>query len=93
MLYEIKKNATDKKTQNIWRNRTKWIFLIKKYNIRIDMHTLPYVKWITNKELLYSTGNSAQCYETTRMGKEFEKEYIHGYMNHFALHLKLTQHC
>ena len=62
MLYEIKKNATDKKTQNIWRNRTKWIFLIKKYNIRIDMHTLPYVKWITNKELLYSTGNSAQCY-------------------------------
>ena len=57
------------------------------------MHTLPYVKWITNKELMYRTGNPAQCYETTRMGKEFEKEYIRGYMNHFALHLKLTQDC
>ena len=24
--------------------------------------TLPYLKWITNKDLLYSTGNSAQFY-------------------------------
>ena len=29
---------------------------------RIDMYTLLYLKWITNKALLYSTGNSAQCY-------------------------------
>ena len=28
----------------------------------IDMYTLLYLKWITNKDLLYSTGNSAQCY-------------------------------
>ena len=27
----------------------------------IDMYTLPYLKWITNKDLLYSTGNSTQC--------------------------------
>ena len=26
----------------------------------IDMYTLLYLKWITNKDLLYSTGNSAQ---------------------------------
>ena len=26
----------------------------------IDMNTLLYLKWITNKELLYSTWNSAQ---------------------------------
>ena len=26
----------------------------------IDMYTLLYLKWITNKALLYSTGNSAQ---------------------------------
>ena len=25
-----------------------------------DMYTLLYLKWITNKDLLYSTGNSAQ---------------------------------
>ena len=28
----------------------------------IDMYTLLYLKRITNKVLLYSTGNSAQCY-------------------------------
>ena len=31
----------------------------------IDMYTLLYLKWITNKDLLYSTGNSAQYYITT----------------------------
>ena len=30
----------------------------------IDMYTLLYLKWITNKDLLYSTGNSAQYYVT-----------------------------
>ena len=25
----------------------------------MDMYTLLYLKWITNKDLLYSTGNSA----------------------------------
>ena len=28
----------------------------------INMFTLLYLKWITNKDLLYSTWNSAQCY-------------------------------
>ena len=28
----------------------------------IDMSTLLYFKWMTNKDLLYSTENSAQCY-------------------------------
>ena len=31
----------------------------------IDTYTLLYLKWITNKDLLCSTGNSAQCYITT----------------------------
>ena len=31
----------------------------------IDMYTLLYFKWITNKSLLYNTGNSAQYYVTT----------------------------
>ena len=33
-----------------------------------------YLKYITNKDLLYSTGNSAQYSVITEMGKEFEKE-------------------
>ena len=43
----------------------------------MDMHTLPYLKWITNKDLLYSTGNSAQCYMTAWMEGEFGGEWIH----------------
>ena len=39
-----------------------------------DMYTLLYLKWITNRDLLYNTGNSAEDYVTTYMGKEFEKE-------------------
>ena len=31
----------------------------------IDMDTLLYLKWITSKDLLYSTGNSTQYYVTT----------------------------
>ena len=31
----------------------------------IDMYTLLYLKWITNKDLLYSTENSAQYAVTT----------------------------
>ena len=31
----------------------------------IDMYTLLYLKWITNKDLLYSTGNAVQYYVTT----------------------------
>ena len=31
----------------------------------IDMYTVLYLKWIANKDLLYSTGNSAQYYLTT----------------------------
>ena len=39
----------------------------------IDMYTLLYLKQMTNKDLLYSTGNSAQYSVITQMGKEFEK--------------------
>ena len=36
-----------------------------------------YFKWMTSKFLLYSTGNSAQCYGTAWMRGEFEEN---GYM-------------
>ena len=34
------------------------------------MYTLLYLKWIANKDLLHSTGNSAQCYVASWMGGE-----------------------
>ena len=43
----------------------------------LDMCTLLYLKWITNKDLLYSTGNSAECYVVAWMGGEFGGEWIH----------------
>ena len=61
----------------------------------MDMYTLLCLKWITNKDLLYSTGNSAQCYVAAWMGGEFGGEWIHVYvcLSPFAIHLKLSQHC
>ena len=47
-----------------WGNR-----LVREFGM--DMYTLPYLKWIINKDLLYSTWNSAQCYVTAWMGEEF----------------------
>ena len=37
----------------------------------MDIYTLLYLKWITNKDLLYSTQNSAQCYVVAKMGGDF----------------------
>ena len=33
-----------------------------------DLNTLLYLKWVTSKDLQYSTGNSAQCYVAVWMG-------------------------
>jgi len=33
-----------------------------------DMYTLLYLKRITNRDLLYSTGNSSKCYRAAWMG-------------------------
>ena len=61
----------------------------------MDMYTLLYLKWITNNDLLYSTGNSAQYYVAAWMGGEFGGEWIHVnvWLSHPALQLKLSQHC
>ena len=38
----------------------------------MDMYTLLYFKWITNKDLLYSTWTSDHCYVAAWMGGEFD---------------------
>ena len=61
----------------------------------MDKYRLLYLKWMTNKGLLYSTWNSAQCYVAARMRGEFGGEWLHGYirLSPFAVHLKQSQHC
>ena len=61
----------------------------------MDMYTLLYLKWITNKDVLYSTRNSAQRYVVAWLGREFGEEWIHVYvwLNPFAVYQKLLQHC
>ena len=65
------------------------------WEIGIDIYTTICIKLITNKNLLYSTGNSAQCYVAAWMGGESGGEWIYVYvwLSHFAVHLKLSQHC
>ena len=57
------------------------------------LYTLLYLKWITNKVLLHSTGNSAPCYVAAWM--EFGGEWIHAHvwLSPFTVHRKLLQHC
>ena len=57
--------------------------------------SLLYLKWITKKNLLYSTRNSVQRYMWAWMGGEFRGELTHVcvWLNCFTVHLKLLQHC
>ena len=61
----------------------------------MDVKTQIYLKWIANKDLLYSTWNSSQCYMAAWMGGEFGGEWIHAYvwLSCSAAYLKLSQHC
>ena len=46
----------------------------------MDTDTLLYIKQITNKYLLQSTGNSTQYSVMAYMGKESKKEWIYVYI-------------
>ena len=46
----------------------------------VDMDTLLYLTWRTNKDLLDSTGNSARCHVAAWMGGEFGGELTYMYM-------------
>ena len=47
------------------------------YKVGINIYTLLYVKYITNKVLLYSTGNYTQYFVITCKGRESEEEWIY----------------
>ena len=60
----------------------------------MDVYTLLYLKWVTNKDLLYSAWNSAQCHVTGWVGGEFGGEWMSVYiwLSLFSV-LKLSQRC
>ena len=46
---------------NLWLQRGRvWGGIVREFGN--DIYTIMYLKWITNKDLLYSAGNSAQYY-------------------------------
>ena len=54
----------------------------------MDMYALLYLTWITNRDLLESPWNSAQCYVAAWMGGEFGGE--NGYLSFFCLPKTIT---
>ena len=61
----------------------------------MEMYTLLYLKWKTNKDRLCSTQNAAQCYVAAWMGGKSGGEWMHVYvqLSPFAILLKPSQHC
>ena len=61
----------------------------------MDIYTLLYLQWVANKDLLYSTGSSAQCFVGAWMGREFGGKWMDVYvwLGPFAAHLKPSQCC
>ena len=92
-----KKNGTNKliyKTgigSQIWRMNLWFVKEGVNWEIGINIYTLLYKKQITNKDLMYSTGNSIQYSAMAYMGKQSKKEqmYVYVLMTHFAVQQKL----
>ena len=74
----------------LWKGESWGEGIVREFGM--DMYTLLYSKGRTNKDLLYSTRNSAQRYVAAWMGREFGGEWMPGYvwLSPFAMHLK---HC
>jgi len=68
----------------------------KDWEFGISRCRLVYMVWINNKILLCGTGNYIQN-PVINHDEEYEKEdiymHIHKKMSHFAVQMKLTQHC
>ena len=74
LIYKTETNSQISKT-NLWLPKGKrGVGGGINQELGTNIHTLLYIKWITNRDLLYSTGNSAQYSAITYMGKESEKE-------------------
>ena len=76
----IYKTETDTQTQKtkLWLPKEKGGRINQEFGINI--YTLLHIKQITNKDLLYSTGNYTSHFVITYKGKESEKKQIHMYV-------------
>ena len=63
-----RKRLTDLENEPVVAGRKDGEGIVRKFGT--DMYTLLYLKWITNKDLLYSTWNFAQCYVAVWLGGE-----------------------
>ena len=71
-------------------------FSLHAFSLQLFLKNTPlYLKWIPNKDLLYSTWNSPQCYMPVWMEGRFGGEWIYVYiwLSLFTVHLKLLPHC
>ena len=57
----------------------------------VGLYALLYLKWITNRDLLYSTWKSVQCYVAAWMGREYGMD-THICMAESLFCLPITQH-
>ena len=103
-MWNLKTNDTNELTkQKETRKLREWTYSCKgegwgegiARGFGMNMYTLLYLRWVTNKDLLSSTWNSAQCYMAAWMKGEFWGEWIHVYawVSPFTAHLKLSQYC
>ena len=103
-MWNLKRNDTNElnyKTEtdsqayrmNLWLPEGRMEGRVREFGM--DMYTLLYLKWKTNKDLLYSTGNFAQCYVAAWMEGSLGENGIHVcvWLSPFNVQLELSQHC
>ena len=73
LIYKTETDLQISKT-NLWLPKGKHRGGGINQELGMNIHTLLYIRWIANKDLLYSTGNSTQYSVMTYMRKESKKE-------------------
>ena len=74
--------------------RARWEARIVR-ELGMDMYTVLYLTWTTNRDFLYSTWNAAQCHAAAWKGAGFGQNgfMLCVWLSAFAAHLNLTQCC
>ena len=82
-LYLKKKKQKTTTTTNA--REKNWEEIVREFGI--DTYIPLFLKWITNKVLLCSTGNLAQCYVAAWMEGELRGEEIHVHVWMSSIHV------
>ena len=99
-MWNLKRNDTNELTKQREAHRfRKQIYGCQGEGIVRDFGSMTFTqlnsKWITNKDLLYSTWNSTQCYVPAWVAGGFGVEWIPVFvwLSPFTIYLKLPQQC